>query len=147
MIFHWPAKQRIPWLLGALVLMFGSAYSILRFFVTADAVSNWIELPQYAARIPRLQAEGRWWETLAIALPFVAAWLLGFGRNIDGGLERVGATGQTVVSYPAESRGERLGPIAGYLLRLAVSGIGTLVFVVLLLLGLFVLYKLGIHAG
>ncbi|MGH9745325.1 MAG: hypothetical protein ACRD59_04360 [Candidatus Acidiferrales bacterium] len=147
MTFHWPSKQRIPWLLGALALMFCSAYSILTFYIIGFNVSGWIGLPQYAARIPKLETEAAWWGKVGVALPFIAALLLGFGRNIDGGVGRVETTGQTVVSYPAESRGERLGPIVGYLVRLALSGIGTLAFMVLLLLSWFVLYKLRIHTG
>jgi hypothetical protein len=80
LIVPWPDRSRRPLLLLALVLMFGSAYSILKFFATAGAVSNWMGLPQYAAQISRLQAEGGWWEALAIVLPFLAALVLGFGR-------------------------------------------------------------------
>jgi len=132
MIFQWPAKRRIPWLLGALALMFGSAYSILRLFGIAGAISGWVGLPQYAAQIPKLEADASWWKMLAAALPFLAALLLGFGRD--------------KVASSTESRG-RFGTIVSYLLRLVVSGVGTLGFVVLLLLVLFVLYKVGFHTG
>jgi hypothetical protein len=147
MIFHWPVKRRIPWLLGSLALMFGSAYSILRLFGIAGAVSGWIGLPQYAAQIPMLEAQARWWEALAVTMPFLAALLLGFGRDeVDRRLDRAEPSGQTVATYSVESR-EWLAPIARYLLRLAVSGLGTLAFMVLLLLVLFVFYKLGIHTS
>jgi hypothetical protein len=127
--------------------MFCSAYSILKFYIIDSNVSGWTGLPQYAAQIPKLETEATWWEKLGIALPFIAALLLGFGRDVDRSLKLAGTTGQTVVSYSAESRGERLAPIVGYLLRLAISVLGALGFIVLLLLGLFVVYKLGIHAG
>src|SRR5216683_5426240 len=103
MIFQWPAKRRIPWLLGSLALMFGSAYSILRLFGIAGAVSGWIGLPQYAAQIPMLEAQARWWEALAVTMPFLAALLLGFGRDeVDRRLDRAEPIGQTVATYSAE---------------------------------------------
>jgi len=137
----------MPWLLGALALMFVSAYSILKFYSIGSNVSGWIGLPQYAAQIPQIEAEARWWGRLGGVLPFLAAFLLGFGGNeIERGLGRVEPTGETVVTYSAESH-EWLAAIVSYLLRLAVSAVGTLGFMVLLLLVLFVFYKLGIHTS
>jgi hypothetical protein len=106
-----------------------------------------IGLLQYAARIPGFAAEAIWWGRVGAALPFVAALLLGIGRDgVDGRVDRVEPTGQTVITYSAESR-KWLAPIVSYLLRLAISVLGTLGFMVLLLLFLFVFYKLGIHSG
>jgi hypothetical protein len=143
--FKWPSKKRIPWLLGALVLMLVSAYSIFTYYAIGANVGDWIGFPQFATQIPKLEAEGLWWGRLGIALPFLAALLLGFGRDeVDRGLDRAEPSGQTVATYSAESR-EWLAPIVKYLLRLAVSGLGTLAFMVLLLLVLFMFYKLGIR--
>jgi hypothetical protein len=143
-MFERPTKKRLPWLLGALALMFGSAYSILRFFVAVDAVSNWIGLPQYAGQIPKIEAEGMRWGKLGVVLPFVAAFLLGFGRDeADARLGSVEPSGRSIVTYSAKSH-EWIASIGSYSLRLAVSGLGTLGFVVLLLLFLFVRYKLNV---
>jgi hypothetical protein len=147
MIFQWPAKRSIPWLVGALALMFGSAYSIFKSYAIRAAMGGVIGLPQYAARIPGFAAEAMWWGRLGAALPFVAALLLGIGRDrVDGKVDRVDPTRQTAFTYSAESR-KWLAPVVSYLFRLAISVLGALGFIVLLLLGLFVLYKLGIHAG
>jgi hypothetical protein len=147
MIFQWPAKRRIPWLLGALALMFGSAYSIFQSYSIRFAMGGVIGLPQYAPRIPVLAAEAMWWGRMGAALPFVAAILLGIGRDgVVARIDRVEPTGQTVVTYSAESR-KWLAPIVSYFLRLAVSLLGTLGFMVLILLVLFAIFKLGIHMG
>ena len=147
MIFKWPGKKRIPWVLGALALMFASAYSIFKFYDIGANVGDRIGFPQFAVQIPKLEAEGLWWGRLGIALPFLAALLLGFGKeDVIRTVDRVEPTGSGTVSYSAEPR-EWLAPIRTYLLSLAVSAVGTLGFMVLLLLALFVLYKLGIHAS
>ncbi len=143
---QWPSRSRVRWVLLGVGLMFVSAYSILRYFVTVDAVSNWIGLPQYSAQVPRLEAEGVWWKWLAIILPFLAALLLGFGKASS--TTSVGARREASVTYAAESQAERwTAPFVRYLVRLAISVVGTLGFLLVLLLIDFVLYKLRIHAG
>jgi hypothetical protein len=147
MTFQWPARRRFPWLLGALALMFSSAYSIFQAYSIRFAIGGLIGLPQYAARIPGFAAEATWWERVGAALPFVAAILLGIGRDgVDERANRVGSTNQAVITYYAESH-KWLVPIVSYLRWLAVSMLGTLGFIVLLLLVLFVFYKLGVHTG
>jgi hypothetical protein len=149
MIFKWPSKKRIPWLLGALALMFASAYSIFESYAIGANISDRKGFPQFATQLPRLETEGLWWGRLGFALPFLAALLLGFGKEYEvTPLGRLEPTGPGAVSYSAsaESR-EWLAPIGSYLLRLAVSAVGTVGLMVLLLLVLFALYKLGIHVG
>jgi len=138
-------RRHMSFLLLAITLMLVSAYSILRFFVTADAVSNWIGLPQHAAQVPRLEAEGVWWKWLAIVLPFLAALTLGFGRASPA--TPVGSESQASLTYTAESRAEKwTTPFVRYLSRLIVSILGTLgLFLVLLFLD-FLFYKLGIRS-
>jgi hypothetical protein len=143
MSFKWPAKRRVLWLLGALALMFVSAYSILKFYSIGSNVSGWIGLPQYAAQIPQLEAEARWWGRVGVVLPFLAALLLGFGR--DEAQEAPSPDelrGRTLVTCSAEPR-EWAAPILQYLVRFGISLLGTFGFMVLLLLILFVFYKLG----
>jgi hypothetical protein len=143
-IFEWSNKRRFAWILIAIALMFVSAYSIMRCFVTADAVSNWIGLPQYAAQITRLQTEGKRWESLAIVLPFFAALILGFGKASSSAS---GGEPQGSLTYSAESPAERwTAPFVRYLVRLAISLLGTFGFLVILFLIGFVFYKLRIHA-
>jgi hypothetical protein len=147
-IFKWPSKKRIPWLLAALAVMFVSAYSIFTYYAIGADVGDRIGFPQFATQIPKLEAEGLWWGRLGIALPFLAALLLGFGKEEatrTGG--RVEPAGTGTASYSATGPHEWFAPIGGYLLRLAVSAVGTLGFMVLLLLALFALFKLGIHVG
>jgi predicted cobalt transporter CbtA len=146
--FKWPSKKRIPWLLGALVLMFVSAYSIFTYYAIGANVGDRIGFPQFAAQIPKLEAEGLWWGRLGIALPFLAALLLGFGKEeVVRASGRVELPGPGSAAYSAAEPHEWFAPIGGYLFRLAVSVVGTLGFAVLLLLVLFAFYKLGIHVG
>lgn len=147
MSLQWPSKKRIPWLLGALALMFFSAYSIFNFYAIGFNVGARRGIPKFATQIPKLEAEGLWWGRLGLALPFLAAFLLGFGRDeADKDFSRAEPTGRMAITYSAASH-EWLDPIASYLFRLAISGLGTLGFAVLILLVLFVVFKLGIHLG
>jgi hypothetical protein len=125
-----PSKRRIPWVLMALALMFTSAYSITRWVGAVGAISGWVGLPQYAASSRMLQMEIQWWKALALALPFLAALVLGLGAQ--------GSTG----SGPDESRRWSL-PFERYLGRLAISILGTVGFTLCLLLIGFLLYKVA----
>jgi len=51
MVFRWPSKSRIPWLLAALALMSTSAYSVARLFAAAAAVGALTGVPEYARQI------------------------------------------------------------------------------------------------
>lgn len=137
---HWPRTRRIAWLLVAVGLMFTSAYSIFRWLVVVGAVSGWTGLSQYEAEIPKLQREGEVWWWAAIALPLVAALLLGLGKEETS--PQIEHAGPTVVTYPAESKAQEwTTPIAGYFTRLVISVLGTLGFALCLFLVGFLFYK------
>jgi hypothetical protein len=126
--------------------MLSSAYCFFGWMSAVSRISGWIGLPQYEPQIPRLETQARLWSALAIALPFIAALVLTFGKTASDKQPRGDAP--TSITYRAESATEkRLAPILRYLGHLAVSLLGTLGFaVVLFLLGL-LLHKLGVRSG
>ena len=137
--FQWPSRRRIPWLLVALALMFTSAYSIARLFAAIGSVSALTGVPEYAREIPRIQAAAAGWEKLAIALPFLAALVLSFGKTSSGST-RSGS--RTSLTYPAESQAEKwTAPIVRYFTQLVISVLGTLGFALCLFLVGFLFYK------
>jgi hypothetical protein len=139
-------KTSLPWLLLALACMLASAYCFFGWMSAVGRISGWIGLPRYVAQIPRLESQARLWSTLAIALPFVAALLLSFGKRASD--QRPRADAPTSLTYRAESPADkRLGPMLRYLGHLAASVLGTLGFVVVLFLVGLLLHKLGVRAG
>lgn len=144
--FHWPSKNRMPWLLLSVASMFVSAYSVFGWTGAVGRIGGWTGLPQYAAELPRIQAEAERWELLAIVLPFFAALVLGFGKTSSPGSG--GNQSTPSLRYPAESQAEKwAAPIVRYFTRLVISFLGSFGFFLFLLLIGFVFYKLGIHAG
>lgn len=144
--FSFRNKTRLPWLLLALACMLASAYCFFGWMSAVGRVSGWIGLPQYEPQIPRLESQARLWSALAIALPFVAALLLSFGKRASDRRPRPDAP--TSLTYRAESpTEEKLAPIRGYLGHFAASVLGTLGFVVVLFLLGLLLHKLGVRAG
>ena len=144
-ILQWSNRRRLPWLLTAAALMFTSAYSIGRFFAAIASVGALTGLPQYAPEIPRIRARAGWWELLAIVLPFLAAFTLGFGAASSAAS---GGGAQGSLTYPAQAAAEKwTAPFIRYLVRLVLSVLGTFGFLLLLLLVGFVFYKLRLHAG
>jgi hypothetical protein len=126
--------------------MLASAYSFFGWMSAVGRISGWIGLPQYAPQIPRLEFQARLWSALAIALPFIAALVLTFGKTASDKQPRGNAP--TSLTFRAESATEkRLAPVLGYLGHLAVSLLGTLCFVVVLFLLGLLLHKLGLHSG
>lgn len=144
--FAFRNKTSLPWLLPALACMLASAYCFFGWMNAVGRISGWIGLPQYAPQIPRLESQARLWSALAIALPFVAALLLSFGKRASD--QQPPADSPTSLSYRAESVTEkRFAPMVQYLGQLVISLLGTLGFVMgFFLLGL-LLHKLGIHTG
>jgi hypothetical protein len=138
---EYATKRRMLWLILALALMFTSAYSITRWVGAIGAISGWVGLPQFAASIRVLQMQIQWWKTLALVLPFLAAFLLGLSsqrpRDSASPLPRV---------FPVESSRWTL-PLERYLGRLAISMLGTLGFSLCLFLVGFLLYKLNLHTN
>lgn len=126
--------------------MLSFAYCFFGWMSAVGRISGWIGLPQHEAQIPRLETEATLWSTLAIALPFVGALLLTFGKTASDKQPRADASSS--LTYRAESATEkRLAPILRYLGRLVVCLLGTVGFVlVLFLLGL-LLHKLGVLSG
>jgi len=102
--------------LTAIALMFGSACFAGLWMNAIGRVSGWIGLPQYESQIPKLQWYGTLWESLAIALLFIAAFVLGLGRRVP--LDDVPPAWSTLV--------------VRFLVRVGLSIIGTLGFVFLL---------------
>ena len=144
--FQWPSRSRLPWLALALALMFVSAYSVFGLMGAVARISGWTGLPQYEAEIPKIRAEARWWETLAIVMPLLAALVLGFGKKSSVGSP--GSESTTPLTYPAESQAEEwTAPIVRYFTRLGVSLLGTFGFLLCLFLLGFLLYKLGVRAS
>jgi hypothetical protein len=144
--FAFRNKRALPWVLFALASMLSSAYCFFGWMSVVGRTSGWIGLPQYEPQIPRLEIQAKLWSALAIALPFVAALLLTFGKTASDKQPRPDAP--TSLTYRAGSATEkRLAPILRYLGHLVVSFLGTLGFVVLLFLLGLLLHNLGIRTG
>src|SRR5271168_3281968 len=79
--FAFRNKRSLSWLLPALACMLASSYSFFGWMSAVGRISGWIGLPQYAPQIPRLESQARLWSALAIALPFIAALVLTFGKT------------------------------------------------------------------
>jgi hypothetical protein len=62
-------------------LMGVSAYSVLRWLGAVGTISGWTGLQQHESEIPLLQVQARFWETLALVLPFVGATFVWLGRQ------------------------------------------------------------------
>jgi hypothetical protein len=139
---HLASPGRLLSVLVALALMFASAYSVARLFAGVAMIGAWTGLPRHAAELPRIQAQTARWELLAILLPFFAALALGFGKATP----TISVNGpQASLTYAAESQVEKwTTPVVRYVVRLAVSVLGTLGFLLGLLLIGFVLYKVQI---
>lgn len=144
--FAFRNKRSLPWVLLALASMLSSAYCFFGWMSAVGRISGWTGLPQYEPQIPRLESQAKLWSALAIALPFVAALLLTFGKTASDKQPRADAP--TSLTYRAESATEkRLAPILRYLGHLVVSLLGTLGFVVVLFLLGLLLHKLGVRSG
>ena len=73
--------RRLAWFLISGALMFASAYSVGRWLGAVGTISGWTGLPQHESEIPRLQVQARFWETLALVLPFVGGIFVWAGRQ------------------------------------------------------------------
>lgn len=124
-------------LLAALGLMLLTAYATGRWFIAGAAASKRVGLSDYADSVARAEVASWLWGSLALASLLLAALLLGLG---------VQQTPSVTVSSLSTYRGRRERwtlPLERFLSRLVLSALGTLVFILLLLLVGFVLYKLG----
>ena len=138
--------RRIAWLSLSSAAMLVSACSIFGWMSAVGRISGWRGLPQYEPRIPGLENWATIWATLAIALQFIAALLLSFGRRASSGQPPLDSP--TPLTYPTESLAEKwFMPIVRYLGQLAVSLLGTFGFAIGLFLLALLLHKLGIRTG
>jgi hypothetical protein len=102
--------------LTAIAMMFGSACFIGLWMNVVGRVSGWTGLPQYESQIPKLEWYGTLWESLAIALLFAAAFVLGLGKRVPS--DEVPAAWSTL--------------IFNFLVRLGFCIVGAIGFVLLL---------------
>jgi hypothetical protein len=131
LVFQWPNKSRIPWIVGAIVSMFGSAYSIGRLMGIAAFVSAWTGTPKYAEEIAKLNAQAIWWVASAIALLFLAAVFLGLGRQVNSDHVELALT---TVPMDSDEPDEWIIVVMRFIGRLAISILGTLAFIFVQLL-------------
>jgi hypothetical protein len=140
-------KNRLPFLVAGVALMIVSAICGLLYLDVVGKVSGWIGLPEYERYVPRLQWYGGLWLTLALTLPFLAALLLGLGK---GARPRIADTaGPGVMSYPDvshESESTAISAVLAYLLRLTLSVLVTVGFMIVIYFVASLLDKLGLRA-
>jgi hypothetical protein len=74
-------NRGLAWFLISSALTFAAAYSVGRWLGAVGTISGWTGLPQYESEIPRLQVQARFWQTLALILPFVGAIFVWAGRQ------------------------------------------------------------------
>jgi hypothetical protein len=125
--------------------MFASAICALFYMDAVGRISGWIGVPEYEAYVPHLQMRAALWSGLAIMFPFVAALLLGLGKRVEP--RHAGTSRTSIVTAPEVSH-ERsvVTAILTYLLRLAVSVLGSLAFIVAFVLVVSLLEKMGVRA-
>lgn len=124
--------KRLSSVLGAVALMLASAYFTVLWMAAVGAISGWTGVPKYEPLIPGLQRQAGLDSSLAVTLPFVAAFLLGLGKPTWSSRDsREEPPGKMIVTYSNQSR-EWFASVLIYLLRLAISVLGTVGFVFLL---------------
>lgn len=123
-------KRSISKSLAALALMAVSAYCTIRWFVAGALVSKRVGMPDYSEMMDRAEAASWLWGSLGLALPFLAALLLGLrARGVGDSAEPVGA--------------QRWAIPEGLFGRLLLSALGTLGFILFLVFVSFLHYRLG----
>jgi|SRR6267142_1317239 len=139
------SRNRLPWFVLALALMFASAMCGLLYLDAAGKISGWIGLHEYEVFVPRLQWQARLWIGLAVTFPFLAALMLGLGKG--EGQDILETTRRTTITAPELSQEwTAVTAILEYLLRLAVSALGSLAFALAFVLVVSLLEKLGVRA-
>ena len=138
-------RNRLPWLILAIALMFGSAICGLLYIDAAGKISAWVGLPEYEGYIPRLRWLAGLWSGLALSSPFLAALLLGLGKG--AGLHQAKTSRTPVITAPEVSHEWSVAITAlAYLLRVAVSAVASLGLMAVFILAVVLLQKLGLHA-
>jgi hypothetical protein len=110
----------------AVASMFLAAYAACSWIGTASTISGWIALEKHQIDIPGLRFRAKIWFSIAVVMPFTSALLLGLGRR-----KRIRSSGAArpepeTISHVSTTR------IVAYGIRLAISVLGALGFVVLL---------------
>jgi hypothetical protein len=135
----------LPWLILAISLMFASAICGLLYMDSVGKISGWTGVPEYEGFVPRLQRHAMLWSGLAVALPFLAALLLGFGKG--AGQSHTETSRTSVITGPEVSHEWTAGTaILTYLLRVAFSALASLAFTVVFVLLVSLLEKVGVRA-
>ena len=138
-------KNRLPWLILAIALMFASAICCLLYMDGVGKISGWIGLPQYESYVPTLQRHATLWSGLAVIFPFLAALLLGLGKAAGQNQAETSRAG--VITGPDVSHEwTAVTAILTYLLRVAISALASLTFTVVFILVVSLLEKLGARA-
>jgi hypothetical protein len=110
-------------------------------------ISGWIGVPGpgYEVQIPRLQRYAGLWSGLALIFPFLAALLLGLGKG--AGPSHAETSRASVITGPEVlHEWTAVTAILMYLLRVAISALVSLAFVVVFILVVVLLEKLGVRA-
>ena len=137
-------RNRLPWLILAIALMVASAICGLLYMDAVARISGWTGLPKYEAYVPNLQESAVLWSGLAVIFPFLAALLLGVGKEMR---PRLAETNRTdVISCPEVSHEwAAVTAILAYLRRVGISAVASLGFMIAYVLLVFLLSKLGIR--
>jgi hypothetical protein len=140
-------RNRLPWLILAIALMFGSAICSLLYMDAVGKISGWIGVPgpEYEGQVPRLRWYAGLWSGLALIFPFLAALLLGLGKG--AGPSRAEASRSSVITCPEVSHEwTAVTAILAYLLRVAISALASLAFIVVYIFVVVLLEKVGVLA-
>ena len=135
----------MPWLFSAIVLIFASAICALLYLNAVGKISAWIGLHEYEGFVPRLQWYAGLWSGLAVVFPFLAAFLLGLGKG--SGRRQAQTTRPSVITAREVSHEwTAITAIFAYMLRVAVSALASLAFIVMFILVVSLLEKMGVRA-
>ena len=126
--------------------MFASALCSLLWMDAIGKISGWTGIPEYEAQIPRLRWHAGLWSSLTILLPFLAAFLLGFAKKEEPKTADSTNLGSVLTVSESEASNERIAGIAMYLLRLGISVLGAVGFLIAFILIVSLLEKLGMRA-
>ena len=138
-------RNRLPWLILAIALMVTSAICGFLYMDAVARISGWTGLPEYEGYIPNLQKSAALWSGLAVIFPFLAALLLGVGKEMR---PRLAETNRTdVITCPEVSHEwTAVTAILAYLLRVGISAVASLGFMIAYILVVVLLSKLGMRA-
>ena len=136
-------RYRWPQLILAIALMLASAFCGLLYMDAVGKISGWIGLPKYEGSVPRLRDYAMIWSGLALALPFLAAFLLGHGKS--AGTHHAETSRDNVVTGPEVSRDWTFATaLLAYLLRVAAAAFTSVAFMVVFVFVALMLQKLGV---